>query len=361
MTLLVTYILLALGVSFLCSLMEAVLLSVTPSYIALLHREKHPIAPRLGHMKANIDRPLVAILTLNTIAHTAGAAGAGAQATAVWGNEWLGVFSAVLTLLILVTSEIIPKTLGAVYWRGLTPMVVRTLYLVIFVLFPLVWAMEVITKLFSRHREADRVSREEMGALAELGVKQGTLAAGESKILKSLFRFSKLTAQDVMTPRTVVMTLPETATVAEAIGDSERLRFSRLPLVSSTIDETRGYVLKDRLLLEAARGNTDIPVKELARPLKVVPYSAPLPKVLDQLLSSREHIALVVDEYGGTAGILSTEDIVETLLDLEIVDELDSVADMQAHARQAWAERARALGLVESKENETRGPEATSS
>ncbi len=346
MTLLIIFVLLALGVSFVCSVLEAVLLSVTPSYCALLEQQKKPIAARLKKLKQEIDRPLVAILTLNTIAHTVGAAGAGAQAAHVFGDEWIGVFSGVLTLLILIASEIIPKTIGAVYWRQLAGPVARTLIVIIYMLYPLVIAMEALTKLLSRGRKRTGISREEMSALAELGAKQGTLDEGESKILRNLFRFGSLCAKDVMTPRTVLFALPKSTTIKEVLDDHEQLVFSRLPVFEGNLDRISGYVLKDHLLLAAAKDNHDMEVGELERTIRVVPQTMPLPSVFEEMIHSREHIALVVDEFGGTAGIVTLEDIVETLLGLEIVDEVDSVEDMQAFARQAWTSRAEQLGLV---------------
>lgn len=348
MTLLIIYVLLALGVSFVCSVLEAVLLSITPSFVALAEKEGKPIAGALRRLKDDIDRPLVAILTLNTIAHTVGAAGAGAQAAVVWGDAWIGVFSGVLTLLILVISEIIPKTLGAVYWRRLAGLVVRVLNGIILAIYPLVVAMELLTKLLSRGKKSHTISRAEMGALADIAAKQGAIQEGELRILRNLFRSGSLTVKDVMTPRTVVFGLPKSAMIGDVVEEHGEMRFSRVPLYGDNLDDVRGYLLKDQLLLAAARGNTDAAIATLERPLTVLPVVAPLSQAFEKMIDSREHIALVVDEYGGTAGIVTMEDIVETLLGLEIVDELDSVEDMQAYARTAWETRARELGLADS-------------
>jgi CBS domain containing-hemolysin-like protein len=358
MTLLIFYVLLALGVSFVCSIMEAVLLSVTPSHVALLDTHPTPVSKALSRLKSDVDRPLVAILTLNTIAHTVGAAGAGAQANAVFGTQTLcdtstsvcdfpvvGLFTALLTVLILVVSEIIPKTLGAVYWRSLIPVVVRSLQCTIAVLTPVVWALQAITNLLNKDKKQSTISREEMGALAELGVQQGTIDKEESKILSNLLRFNSLCARDVMTPRTVIFGLTMNATVSDVMSADAPLRFSRIPLFEQGIDDVKGYILKDRLLLEAAQGRGQTSLPEFMRPLHVVPESSPLPKIFEQMLNKRESVALVVDEYGGTEGILTMEDIVETLLGYEIVDEMDSVEDMQAYARRAWATRARSRGI----------------
>jgi len=346
MALLLVYVALALSVSFLCSVMEAVILSVSPSYVAALDREGEWIGERLQKMKDDIDRPLAAILSLNTIAHTVGAAGAGAQAATVFGETYTGIIAAVLTLLILVFSEIIPKTLGAVYWRQLAPVVVRVLAPTIFIMKPLVLLSKGITYLLSSDNEQTSFSREEFTAMAEIGEEEGVFEEKESRILRNLFRFNSLRVRDVMTPRTVVFDLPEEKTIGEIVSEHDEFRFSRIPVYSSNRDDITGYVLKDEMLLRAAQEELNIPLSELSREMLVVRENLPLPDLLERLLDRLEHIALVVDEYGGMAGIVSMEDVVETLLGMEIVDEADSVEDMQALARQQWFKRAKELGMV---------------
>lgn len=326
--------------------MEAVLLSVTPSYVAALEREGDPIGERLHQMKEDIDRPLAAILSLNTIAHTVGAAGAGAQAAVVFGEASTGVVAAVLTLLILVFSEIIPKTLGAVYWRSITPVVVRFLVPTIILMWPLVKLSNGITYLMSRQEEEVSFSREEFTALAELGEEEGVFEEKESRILRNLFRFNSLRVKDVMTPRTVVFDLPKHKTIGEVVEEHDEFRFSRIPVYDEDPDDITGYVLKDEMLLRAAQEELDVPLEEISREILVVRETLPLPDLLERLLDRLEHIALVVDEYGGMAGVVTMEDVVETLLGLEIVDEADSVEDMQALARKQWFKRARDLGMV---------------
>jgi CBS domain containing-hemolysin-like protein len=345
MGLLLLYVALALGVSFLCSIMEAVLLSVTPSYVAALEREGDAIGERLHKMKEDIDRPLSAILSLNTIAHTVGAAGAGAQAAFVFGEAYTGVIAAVLTLLILVFSEIIPKTLGAVYWRTLAPVVVTLLMPTIFSMWPLVKLSQGLTYLL-RGEDETAFSREEFTAMAELGEEEGVFEEKESRILRNLFRFNSLRVKDVMTPRTVVFDLDEDQTIGDVVDDHDEFRFSRIPVYSETPDDVTGYVLKDEMLLRAAQEEHDVRLEDIAREMLVVRETLPLPDLLERLLDRLEHIALVVDEYGGVAGVVTMEDVVETLLGLEIVDEADSVEDMQALARQQWFKRARELGVV---------------
>lgn len=346
MALLIAYVLLALGVSFLCSIMEAVLLSITPSFLEMKAKDGSRTAVKLYALKTDIDRPLAAILSLNTIAHTVGAAGAGAQAANVYGDASIGIFSAILTLLILVLSEIIPKTLGAIYWRELAQPVARLLIPTIWITWPLVKLSQGLTRLLSPEGRRESISREEISAMADLGEEQGMLEASESRIIRNLFRFSSLRVKDIMTPRIVVFAIPETLTVREVIAEQHEFRFSRIPVFTETRDDVTGYVLKDDILLKAAQDQGDVTLHELRRDMLVVPDALPLHELFERMLDRLEHIALVVDEYGGVGGVVSMEDVVETLLGLEIVDEVDSVEDMQNLARRQWLARARRLGIV---------------
>lgn len=347
MMLLVAFAVVALGISFLCSILEAVLLSVTPGFVAARVREERPGALLLKRLKDDVDRPLAAILTLNTVANTVGAAGVGAQAAILWGEASLAVASGLLTLAILVFSEVIPKTLGALHWRRLAPAAARILAVMTWVLWPFVRLARGLTRLLSRGARTSVVSREEIAALAELGAQHGVFAGEESRILKNLFRFHLLRVRDVMTPRPVVFALPEALTVGEVIREHAEFRFSRIPVFDSNRDDVTGYVLKDELLLRAAQGRETARLAEFKRDILDVSDSLVLPALLERLLKHLEHIALVVDEYGGMAGIVTLEDVVETLLGMEIVDEADSVEDMQDLARRQWERRARRLGLVE--------------
>jgi CBS domain containing-hemolysin-like protein len=360
MTLLLLYTGLALGSSFLCSILEATLLSVTPSYVARLREERPAIGDALGVLKDDVDRPLAAILGLNTIANTAGAAAIGVQATEVFGDAWLGAVSGVLTLLILVFSEIVPKTLGASHWRRLAPFAARVLPVMILLLRPIVWLSRYVTRaLKSPGANHVTVSKEELAALARLGEQQGVIHASESRILSNLFRVTELRTRDIMTPRTVMFALPATATIRDVVprgklAPGERIDdatqrstmiFSRIPVYRETPDDVLGFVLKDVLFLQAARGELDKCVADLVRPMSVVPDSLPVPGLFDRLVSAREHIALVVDEYGGVDGIVTMEDVIETLLGLEIVDEADRTVDMREMARKRWRERRDRLGM----------------
>ncbi len=344
--LLVLYVLLALVFSFLCSVAEAVLLSITPSFVAGLREVK----PRFGALlerlrQEKVDRSLAAILTLNTISHTVGAIGAGAQASAVFGSDWMGLFSAAMTLMILFLSEIIPKTLGAVFWRRLAWPTAQFVRLLIGLLFPLIWLSEGVTRLIARRRDVHAFDRQEFVALADLGQQAGQLDERESRIIRNLFRLASLTARDIMTPRTVMYALQRDGTVAAALAARPDAPFSRIPLYGRDLDDVTGFILKDELLLAQAQGRSEDKLAALQRDIATVTGEMRLSALLELLLDKRQHIALVAGDYGGTKGLVTLEDVVETLLGMEIVDEVDRVEDMQALARQQWQKRARALGL----------------
>lgn len=345
MNLLLIYLFLALGVSFLCSLLESVLLSITPSYASAFEKKSPRAGKRIRKLKGDIDRPLAAILSLNTIAHTIGAAGVGAQALVVFGSSSVAIVSVVLTLLILVLSEIIPKTLGALYWRELAPASARILSAMIWLLYPLVLLSVQLTRLMARKRKGYSFSRDELRAIADLGLEEGLFREQESSIIKNLLHLRKLRAEDIMTPRTVMFRLPETITVAEVIGNYPDIPFSRIPVYREDPDAIETFVLKSDIYREASAGNQDKPLAALGRDLPAVPEKATLIHLFEWLLKERLHAALVVDEHGDTAGILTMEDIIETLLGIEIVDETDQVTDLRAAARRRWLNRARALGL----------------
>jgi len=355
-TLLIIFFLVSIIFSFLCSVWEAVLLSITPSYAAVQQKEGGELGKTIQEFKSNIDRPLAAILTLNTIAHTAGAIGVGAQASKIWGGSVIStmVVPVVMTLAILLLSEIIPKTIGANYWRELAPFTVRSLSLIMKILAPLVFVSQLITKALKKDKNASVLSRADFTAMAELGSSQGVFDEGESNLLKSFLRFDTILVKDVMTPRTVVVAADEKTSVREFHKTHRNdLRFSRIPLYQESVDKITGYVLKDQLLSslieqwESASRDThvDTALSELRRDIIHVQDHEPITELFNDFTEKREHIALVVDEFGGMAGIVTMEDVLETLLGLEIVDESDNTVDMQALARKQWAARAGAMGL----------------
>jgi len=345
MVLLITFVLVALVFSFLCSIAEAVLLSVTVPYVAVLEKSGRPSGAMLRSLKMEISKPLSAILTLNTIAHTIGAAGAGAQVAVLFGNAYLGAASVVLTLLILVLSEIIPKTLGARHWRRLAPATAFGLRFLVWVLYPFVMLSEKITGRMVDGPTLNGFSRQEFAVMAELSAAEGQLAERESQVLKNLLLLRETRVKDAMTPRPVVFSLPELTTVAAFFDEHQSVRFSRIPLFRDDPDEVEGFVLRSDLLLAHAKGEVDTPLTHFKRPLPVVPEPLSLAQAFNRLLRVRAHIVQVVDEYGCLAGILTLEDIIETLLGLEIVDEGDAAVDMQEHARRLWRRRAREMGL----------------
>lgn len=352
MELLILFFLVSIVFSFLCSIWEAVLLSIPPSYVATKEKEGGRVGLLLTRFKANIDRPLAAILTLNTIAHTVGAIGVGAQATNIWSHtDLFGVNMAAvvvpvaMTLAILILSEIIPKTLGANYWRMLTGFTVSTLNYVIFVLAPLVWLSQRITNFLKKDKKRSVLSRSEFAVMAEVVAGEGVIQKQEYTIINSLLRFDTICARDVMTPRTVVVAAEQNKSVGELYEEIKSHRFSRVPIFDGTKDRTTGYVMWGDVLAHLLKGNSDKPIKEIGREILVVTNDRSLPAVFNLLLEKRQHIAMVIDKYGGMAGIITMEDVLETLLGLEIVDELDQTVDMQKLAREIWEKRARKMGL----------------
>lgn len=345
MALLITFVLVALVFSFLCSIAEAVLLSVSMPYVALLEKEGKPSGRLLRSLKTEISKPLSAILTLNTIAHTIGAAGAGAQVAIVFGNAYLGVASVILTLLILFLSEIIPKTLGAQHWRRLAPATAYGLKFLIWLLYPLLLLTEKVTAGLVNGPTLNGFSRQEFAAMAELSAEEGQLKEREFEVLKNLLLLRETRVKDAMTPRPVVFSLPESTTVGSFFEAHESVRFSRIPLYRDDPDQLNGFVLRGDLLLAHAKAEVDTPLMRFNRPLPVLPESLSLAQALNHVLRVRAHIIQIVDEYGGLSGILTLEDIIETMLGLEIVDEGDAAVDMQEHARHLWRRRAREMGL----------------
>ncbi|MFD1188549.1 CNNM domain-containing protein [Pontibacter rugosus] len=347
MGLLLLYLFTAIVLSFLCSMLEAVLLSITPAYISITTQESPSLGKTLEEFKDNIDKPLAAILTLNTFAHTIGAAGVGAQAQQIWGEEYLSITSAVLTLVILIFSEIIPKTLGANYWRKLAPFTVRTLKILIYSpLYPIIILSQFITKRLKKDKDRSVLSRADFTAMAELGIKQGIFKKGESQIIRNILRFNNIMVRNIMTPRTVIISAKEDMSLREFYQSFPDLRFSRIPVYHENLDDVKGYVLKEEVLSGIINNKGHLPLKTVARKIQVVPEHMPIPTLFNRLLEQQEQVALVVDEYGGTAGLISMEDMIETLLGMEIIDELDQVADLQKWARQNWEKRARRLGYT---------------
>lgn len=344
--LLAVYVLLTLGFSFLCSVAEAVFLSVTPLYIEGLKEKKPKYAALLGQLKQDrVDQSLAAILTLNTIAHTVGAIVAGAKATSIFGSAWFGLFSGIMTLMILFFSEIIPKTIGAVYWAKLAVPTAIFVHMLIITLYPIVWLSEKLTILITRGKKLHDFTREEFLTMAQLGENSGYIEKKESQIIRNLFRLDSLKVTDIMTPRTVISAFSEDMSIADALKHIPQTSFSRLPLYKSNIDEISGFVLKDEVLISGTYGPADKKLKSLKRDILAVPDSISLPVLLEHFLKDRQHISIIVDEYGGTEGLVTLEDLVETLIGIEIMDETDSVEDMRELAQKQWKQRVRELSI----------------
>lgn len=345
MTTLIIYLLLALAVSFLCSIMEAVLLSTPASFIQAKEQGGSAAASHFRKLKENIDRPLAAILSLNTFAHTLGAAGVGAQAVKLYGEAYFGIISAILTLLILVFSEILPKTIGANYWKELVLPSTSILRTMIFISYPLVVMSQFLTRIFSRNKKTINVSREEVAILATIGAQEGIFNQNESKIINNLIRLRSVKVREVMTPRTVVFAVSDRMTLGEFFKDEEHIKYSRIPVYGETIDNIKGYVLKSDVLEELAKDKHDLEMREIIREINVTYENQPLLTAFENLLRLKEHITIVVDEFGGFEGLVTLEDIVETLLGLEITDESDTQADLQQIARERWLKKAKALNI----------------
>lgn len=358
MLLLTIYVSIAIGVSFICSVLEAVLLSISPSYIAQLKQNGHPAAESLDKLKTDIDRPLASILTLNTIAHTIGAATAGAQAAVVFGSQWLGVFSAVLTLGILVLSEIVPKTIGATYWRQLAPASATVLRWMVFFLTPFVWFSEQITKRLARGHEAPKM-RDELSAMAILAKESGEFAEGESKILSNLLGIQDVPVTQVMTPRPVVFRVDAEMSINQFLTDHKETPFSRPLVYSEQSDNIIGFVHRLELFKLQQAGCGEKPLGDVMRPIHVLLNNLPLPKAFDQMMAQRLQLSLVVDEYGTIQGIITLEDIFEHLVGEEIVDEADKTTDMQELAFQRWEKWKEKHGVIESRDEEDELEEET--
>lgn len=362
MALLVFFFVLSILFSFLCSVWEAVLLSITPSYVKGQIQEGGPIGRQLETYKEDIDRPLSAILTLNTIAHTVGAIGVGAQAGHVFGDTPLPVFglfeisaesiiATLMTLAILILSEIIPKTIGANNWRTLAPFTVRSLRILLWVLHPFVWVSQFITKRLKEDKNKSVLSRADFAAMAQAGAEFGTLNEKETTIIRNLLELEKLTVRDVMTPRTVLIMGDEDTTVKEFYEETDPLRYSRIPIYQEKEDNITGLVLKDDILGQLAQDHDDLTLKDLKRKILIVDDDQNLFSLFETLTRQRSHLAIAVDNYGSLVGLITLEDVIETLFGLEIMDESDRVADLQQHAQKIWEKRAKELQNEENPEN----------
>lgn len=334
MALLIFYISLALGVSFLCSILEAVVLSIPHTYIAVMQKEKSKIGDLWSKLKDDdAVRPLTAILTLNTIAHTMGAAGVGSQVQMIYGEDTLTIASIILTLAVLFLSEIIPKTIGTAYWKQLAPVAGRILNVMTtsltILIIPIQWLKSILPK--GSH---SLVTRDDVAALADLGEEEGILEEDEETVIHNLLRLREITVEEVMTPRVVVTSFQCDSTIRTILEENTVIRFSRIPVFGESIDDINGIVIRSELLMAASRDEWDRKISEFTKPVKTIKGDNSVDDALDMFLTQRQQVAVVIDEFGGTAGLVTMEDVLETLLGEEIVDELDEVDDMRELARE---------------------------
>ncbi len=334
---LIVYVCIALGVSFLCSIWEAALLSTPVSHIELLVQQGSRAGAIMQGLRQNVEHPIAAILTLNTIAHTVGAAGAGAEANAIFGEEFFGIITAILTLLILVLSEIIPKTLGAVYAKPLTPFTAYGLRLLLIVFKPAVLAFELFTRSMRPSEDAPTVTRSELQVMARISAEEGGIRERENRVVANLLQLAEVQVETIMTPRTVVLMFQEEQTIGQIMRAHTVLPFSRIPVCGESRDDVKGYVLRHEIYRRAAAAEHDVPLSAIKRNLHVVPETNSVAQVLDDFIAKQDHIFLVIDEYGGTAGLITLEDTVETLLGIEILDESDRVVDLRQLAHRRYA------------------------
>ncbi len=357
MGLLLAFFFLSIIVSFLCSIWEAVLLSITPSYVRRSKTENAAVGLLISQLKEDIDRPLSAILTLNTIAHTVGAIGVGAQAGELYGSNafsFLGIslsyesiIATIMTLGILILSEIIPKTIGANNWRALAPFTARAVYGLIYLLRPFVWVSKLITRSLNRGAEKSVFSRGDFEAMADAVEESGEIEQTEHILIKNVLAFDELTVEDVMTPRTVTLMADDGNSLLEFYKTKNFATFSRFPTFSETQDNVTGMVLKDDLLTQLVEGNGTKLVRDIKREILVLPDNLSLRTAFHKMNKKHGHMAVVVDEHGSLRGLITLEDIFETLFGMEFTDESDSVEDLRKFARNRWEQRAKSLGLIE--------------
>ncbi len=360
-SLLVIFFTLSIFFSFLCSIWEAVLLSITPSFISAKEQQGIEMASWLKDMKSDIDRPLSAILTLNTIAHTVGAIGVGIQAGHLFGDtpgplgiSWESIIAGLMTLAILVLSEIIPKTLGANYWRRLSYFTVQSLRILLFILAPFVWFSQLVTKNLKKDKGKSVFSRADLHAMTLVGEESGMLKTYESSAIKNVLKLDTMKVKDIMTPRVVMLAANGTDTLRRFYENQMPIQFSRIPVFEGSRDNVTGIMLKDDLLQALLEGKDEAPVSSLVRKVLYVNENMNLMEFQNAIMPERGHMAIVVDGFGAVRGLATMEDLFETILDLEIVDETDEVDDLQKMAREIWHRRAKKLGLFEKEDKPSR-------
>ena len=333
------YFFAVLGISFLCSLLESFILSVTHAHISLVSKDRPSLGKKLSHFKENINQPLSAILSLNTIANTVGAASVGAITLVEFGSSWVAIMSGILTLSILIFSEIIPKTMGALYWKRILVPATFAVQVLIIMTYPLVVFLELLSKWLAKAENEDKVSREEVIAMAELGEDEGTIEESESTVIENVLMLDDILVEEVLTPRSVIFAVNKTNSVKEVLDKYNDIEFSRIPVYEDGLDNIIGIVRRHILLKSKAEDQFDVTMGELAKPIHVVEENDSVGDVLDEFVKRREHLFMVKDQFGQVAGLITLEDAIETLLGVEIVDETDSVVDMRKLALDNWRKK----------------------
>ena len=322
--------------SALCSMLEATLLSTPLSFITGLEEQGAKGASRLKRLKQHPDRPISAILCLNTIANTVGASIVGSLVYEVYGDAIVGIFSTIFTFAILIFSEIIPKTIGTSYWRTLAIPASVIINGMIFVMFPLVWVLEKLTGLISSKSSQISISREDISAMVSVATEEEVIEKEEKKMIQNLLKLDEVTAHEIMTPSAVVEMAEAHMTIRE-FYDSEELTHSRIPVYDDENDEyVIGYVLRQEILEKMAEDKFTTTLSEITRPIITFTEEDSVSDIWEKMLSQKEHISVILDEYGSVRGIVTMEDVIETMLGHEIVDETDEVVDMQEYAKEQW-------------------------
>ena len=333
------YFFAVLGISFLCSLLESFILSVTHAHISLVSKDRPALGKKLSHFKENINQPLSAILSLNTIANTIGAASVGAITLVEFGSNWVAIMSGILTLCILIFSEIIPKTVGALYWKKILVPATFAVQVLIIMTYPLVVFLEFLSRWLAKAENEDKVSREEVIAMAELGEDEGTIEESESTVIENVLMLDDISVEEVLTPRSVIFAVNKTNSVREVLDKYNDIEFSRIPVYEDGLDNIIGIVRRHVLLKSKAEDQFDVTMGELAKPIHAVEENDSVGDVLDEFVKRREHLFMVKDQFGQVAGLVTLEDAIETLLGVEIVDETDSVVDMRKLALDNWRKK----------------------
>lgn len=350
MTQLIVIVLSLLSISFICSLLESIVLSVSNPFIETLIERKKRSGFLWRRFKSRINEPIASILTLNTISNTAGAAMAGSLALRVWGSNWVAVFSAALTFAILIFAEIIPKTIGATYWKQLAVPAAWMLKFLIIVLKPVVIPVNALSRLIAARRPYENITREDVISSIRLGHLEGVIESSEFNLVSNIFKLKQIPIRDIMTPRTVVFSLSADQTVGEAFQQSDILQYSRIPLYDKATNQVSGVVLRRDIILKVAEDKKDIPLKSLARTPHYVAETLSCFTLLDRLISKKVHISFIINEYGDYVGIATMEDAIETLLGREIIDESDRVVDMRKLARQRLKNRSQRFTWTKSEQ-----------